>query len=353
MRLIKCYVENYGKLSDFSYSFNQGINVIEQENGWGKTTFASFIKAMLFGLEYKIGKTVTERKRYMPWNGNRFGGNLEFEVGGKQYRVERYFGEKEKDDTFVLYDLLTNTRSDDFSENLGVEILDVDRDSYEKTAFINLENSELLNEIIQKKLGGIDEKTVDLELFGRAKELLTKLANEVKGKRKNTGKIGELEQQQLELKKAMGDAANAQRSIEVVNRFIQELNEKYQEKIGKLKAADEQLMKFSAFERAEAYRQVVSRVDNGKKELDEITAVFDKKIPTADEISLLEAQVYEWKRLSENKGETKERVLALAEKYQDKTDKLDIVSNYLSNIQKIEAHAGCRNNHLWIFVKIN
>ena len=47
MKLLRCYIQNYGKLHEFKYDFNDNLNIILQENGWGKSTFASFIKAML------------------------------------------------------------------------------------------------------------------------------------------------------------------------------------------------------------------------------------------------------------------------------------------------------------------
>ena len=36
MKLIKCHIENFGKLSDFTYDFTDGCNTVCEENGWGK-----------------------------------------------------------------------------------------------------------------------------------------------------------------------------------------------------------------------------------------------------------------------------------------------------------------------------
>ena len=38
MKLIKCHIENFGKLSDFTYDFTDGCNTVCEENGWGKDT---------------------------------------------------------------------------------------------------------------------------------------------------------------------------------------------------------------------------------------------------------------------------------------------------------------------------
>ena len=46
MKLLSCHVENFGKLSDFSYVFEEGLNVFLAENGWGKSTLAAFLKVV-------------------------------------------------------------------------------------------------------------------------------------------------------------------------------------------------------------------------------------------------------------------------------------------------------------------
>ena len=56
MKLLRCFVENFGKLSKESIEFESGLCCIYKENGSGKTTLAVFIKAMLFGLEVSTKK---------------------------------------------------------------------------------------------------------------------------------------------------------------------------------------------------------------------------------------------------------------------------------------------------------
>ena len=132
MKLIECYVENFGKLHQFKYTYEDGFNSILELNGWGKTTFAAFIKAMLYGLDASRRKNLDEdeRRKYMPWQGGKYGGYIIFEVGGKQYRVQRTFAESVKDDEFKLFDQKTNLESHDFSENLGEDLLKLDREAY-------------------------------------------------------------------------------------------------------------------------------------------------------------------------------------------------------------------------------
>ena len=49
MKLLQCKIENFGKLSDVSFDFSEGVNTFCEENGWGKSTLANFVRIMFFG----------------------------------------------------------------------------------------------------------------------------------------------------------------------------------------------------------------------------------------------------------------------------------------------------------------
>ena len=49
MRLISCHIENFGKLSDMTVDFSEDMHIIMEENGFGKTTLAAFIRVMFYG----------------------------------------------------------------------------------------------------------------------------------------------------------------------------------------------------------------------------------------------------------------------------------------------------------------
>ena len=66
MKLIKCYVSSFGGIKDYTYDFCGGFNEIKQDNGWGKSTLATFIKAMFYGLDGSNKRSLleNERKKY-------------------------------------------------------------------------------------------------------------------------------------------------------------------------------------------------------------------------------------------------------------------------------------------------
>ena len=132
IRIDEVFISSFGKLKDFSLALNGGFNGICEQNGYGKTTIAIFIKAMFFGLGKNRSSKIAEneRKRYTPWESNeKFGGYIKFTVNEKQYKIESFFGKTQAGDTFALFDC-HNVPNNDFSENVGFEIFDIDAESF-------------------------------------------------------------------------------------------------------------------------------------------------------------------------------------------------------------------------------
>ncbi len=226
MKLKRCYIENFGKLQKFEYEFSEGLNIINKLNGWGKTTFATFIKAMLYGFDTSNKRAIleNERKRYYPWQGGKFGGNLEFEINGKIYEIERFFGIKDKDDTFKIYDKSTNCESKEYSSNIGEEIFKIDRQAYERSTYITGQKLLVeINDSLSAKLSNILENDNDINSSEEAINRLTSIMKEYR-KTGNKGKINELETK----------ISNKRRELEYALR-TEELVSERSKKIGQIK----------------------------------------------------------------------------------------------------------------------
>ncbi len=196
MKLKRCYIENFGTLHDFSYEFEEGLNTVCRDNGWGKTTFAVFIKAMFYGMEYAPRKKTAEneRKKYFPWQGGNFGGSIEFTVGEKEYRLQRYFGKKDKEDVFALYDRKTGLPSADYTENIGEEIFRIDAASYARSTYIPQNAITVsMTDSINAKLSNLLENGNDINNFEKAYAKLEERLREYK-KTGGRGKIALLKE---------------------------------------------------------------------------------------------------------------------------------------------------------------
>ena len=223
MKILKCYVENFGGLSKFSYDFNDGLNVLQHENGWGKTTLAVFIKAMFYGLSSYKGNNLSnnERRKYAPWQGGNFGGNIEFEVQGRQYRIERFFGKTNNADTYYLIDLKTGKPSQDYPLNLGEVLFDLDADGFERTVFIpqkKLENA--VSESVLNRLTNLLHGTTQSYNYEAAEKYLDN-QRRVLSNQQHSGKIDRLE---INLQEKTSRIHELQRQSEQLVHLQQQLN---------------------------------------------------------------------------------------------------------------------------------
>ena len=171
MKLLSCHIENFGKLSGFSYVFEDGLNVLLEENGWGKSTFAAFLKVMFYGFEgeNRRSEDSNERLRYRPWAGGTYGGSVTFTSGDRVYRMHRSFGARGKEDAFLLFDDETGLPSADFTEHIGEELFGIDRDSFTRTVFWSQQDHQTeATALIQAKIGDLSAEHGDLPDYDRS-----------------------------------------------------------------------------------------------------------------------------------------------------------------------------------------
>ena len=281
MKLISLFIENFGKFHRWSLDFSDGQNTVCEENGWGKSTLASFIKAMLYGLPRNRVQSLddNERKKYAPWQGGTYGGNLVFECTRGKFRVERSFGDT---DTFLLTDLSTGLPSSAYSESLGQELFGVDADGFERSVYLSARAliPSGKNDTVRAKLTDAIEDANDIGNFERAYAALDNRAKEYK-KTGNRGKAGELEVE------------------------IRTLTESLREKKGKLSEQTdaektlagirEELAGVTAeLERAEKGSVLAAQMEDRQNreagirslelQRDAIPQMFDGPLPTADEL---------------------------------------------------------------------
>ena len=290
MIIKRCNVINYGTLNNFKYEFNQGLNIINKDNGFGKTTLASFIKSMFYGLENSSRVKLDERKKYTPWNGGKFGGSLDFEVDDKEYRVERFFGKTVKSDKCVVIDLQTNLQSKKYNENLGYQLFGVDRESFEKSTFFPQLDLKLngINDDIHEKLSEIVESSKDSNSYSQAKEKLEKKSTELYYN-KSTGKIALNDKEISVLKNKLDGLYKLDEDLHESLLILETLKGKREELENKVlelkKTISDNYENVKKVTLQKSYNDIVLKINNKKKIVNDLEQLG---IPSEDEIRILE-----------------------------------------------------------------
>ncbi len=83
MKILNIQVRRFGKLKDFEWSPEGGLNILRRPNEFGKTTLIYFIFYMFYGYDAK------RIKPYLPWSGEEAAGRILFEQEGKRWQIER------------------------------------------------------------------------------------------------------------------------------------------------------------------------------------------------------------------------------------------------------------------------
>lgn len=290
MKLIRCHIENFGKLSDFTYEFTEGCNIICEENGWGKSTLAAFLRVMFFGFrnEGKRDPIENERKRYTPWQKGVYGGELQFENEGKRYSVRRTFGSKAAEDEFQLTDLLTHLPSEDFTEKLGEELFQIDAGSFERTTFLSQNDCEtFVTDSINAKIGNLAENTDDINNFETADKRLNDLLNAMSPTRK-TGSIRKEKDRITELKTQIRNGQDLKGTMDSIRARKEEAareREKFAEELAELQAKQKELGIYKDQQaKKEKYLDLRAQLAERERLLKEAKSYFNGVIPTEEDL---------------------------------------------------------------------
>ena len=305
MRILRLHVENFGTLKDFSLEFEKGMNVLYRENGWGKSTLAVFIKAMLYGLPASSKRSLdeNERKKYIPWQGGAYGGSLEFETAKGSFRAERFFGAKESGDSFSLFDLSTNLPSDAYSEALGEELFGIDADGFERSTYLSQRSlaGSRDNNSISAKLGNLLDDVGDIGSYDTAIAALDKRRRYyvMTG---NRGAIAEMEEARLSLVTKLEHCRRLEEAMRLQEQELLECTSQLTA-VRMTVAQTRERMKRAALcgERAaltEQKNKMVSELSALRAERARIDAFLGDPLPSAEELSAQRANL---ERLQESR----------------------------------------------------
>lgn len=304
MKLIKCYVSSFGKIKDKEFNFDGGLNTVKEDNGWGKTTLATFIKAMFYGLDGTGKRNINdnERKKYKPWNSTEtFGGYVEFLWGGKGFKIERYFGSKETDDTVALYDLATGKKYNN-TDNLGRRIFEIDEEGFLSTTYFSQKDFEIKsNASITAKFNSVCE--YDDGSFDKA---LAKIEQKYKTYKYSgdRGLIADTRREIFNLAEDIGRAGNMVETCKTIKKEVDNLEEQVKVLEKECLELTDRVMVAGKAEavavKKERYAELVKTKNSLIQEKSTYDAVLNGKIPTESEIETYKNNVEELSRVGQS-----------------------------------------------------
>ena len=227
MKILSIHVVAFGKLSNVNLQLREGVNAIQNTNGFGKTTMASFIRAMLYGFTYKTVGGVKDSARFAPWQGTgRFGGSMTVEHEGEVYRIERFFGSTARQETLTV----TNDRTGkplELQMQPGEFFLGLTADSYDRSAYFPQEAVELSsNDNFDARLGNLIQNGA--EDYDKIQDKLRNYKKALRYERGNGGKIYELDVARSQILQRQNEAEKAERRAREIDQSLAEIEKKKQ-----------------------------------------------------------------------------------------------------------------------------
>ncbi len=296
MKLLSCYIEGYGKIKRREYAFLEGLTCFCEDNGEGKTTLASFIKAMFYGLKgYRKGSVeFCDREHFCPFDGGRFGGNLTFEAEGEIYKIERFFADKsETADTLKVYK--NGEEFSGFGEEIGRSVFGVDKDSFERTLFIDGGDLEIKSTTgIHARLNRFLEGVEDDGGLDDALAALEKAAKVYKKSKAGSDKVSAETARIASLNDALDNARAVKLALEEKYARAKGLQVELSSLGEEIVAAQKRNEKLSQFEH---YDSLASEEERLKTGLKSIAARYPLGVPSLEETEALNAYLVRGKEL--------------------------------------------------------
>lgn len=137
---IKTMTATFGKLENAKLALGPGLNLIHAPNEGGKSTWAAFLKAMLYGIDTRDRDKkghLADKNRYQPWSGAPMMGEITLELEDRDITIRR--GPKGST-AFGSFSAVYTDSEEPVpgltANSCGMLLTGVGREVYERSAFI-------------------------------------------------------------------------------------------------------------------------------------------------------------------------------------------------------------------------
>jgi len=258
----------FGKLHQQTLHLSDGLNIIQAPNETGKSTWCAFLLSMLYGInsrERDRAGFIADKNRYAPWSGVAMSGQLVCRIGEDEVTLLR----ETKRQTAPLGDFkaVHEGTMDEYpgltGQNCGETLLGVNREVYERSAFIRQAGLPVTQDAgLEKRIAALITTGEEDTSYSEAAAALNKQLN--RRRHHKTGRLPVLEQELAEAVRQLEALAESENQLGKQRRELLRLTE--------LEAELSRLLKLHDLWDAAQERRLLAEVESAVKDA-EHTAV--------------------------------------------------------------------------------
>ena len=266
MRIYKM-TATFGKLSNETLTLKPGLNVIEAPNEWGKSTWCSFLVAMLYGIdtaERSKQGSLADKERYAPWSGEPMSGTIELRWNGRDITIERSAARRVPLGQFRAYETLTGLPVKELTAaNCGQMLLGVERSVFVRSGFIRFRDLPVSEDPdLRKRLNALVTTGDESGTAQRLEQQLRDLKNRCRHNK--TGLLPQFEADRSRLQFALDEKVRLQQQVRSVQ--------------SRLSALDSQILQLKthqSFLDYDAYLRDSAQLEDAQTQLNMLTVEKD------------------------------------------------------------------------------
>ena len=208
--IIKSMTATFGKLEKAKLTCAEGLNLIHAPNEGGKSTWAAFYQAMLYGIDTRDRDKkgyLAPKNHYQPWSGAPMEGEMVVEWEGREIAIRRSQKGATPFGTFSAVYTDTGEKVPGMTgSNCGVMLTGVSKEVFERSAFIGADLSVTAAPELEKRLTALLTSGQEDVSFSQTQATLKEWLN----RRKVNRTVGLIPKLEGELEQARADLARTE-----------------------------------------------------------------------------------------------------------------------------------------------
>lgn len=238
MKLLRM-TATFGKLTQQTLTLHDGLNLIELPNEAGKSTWAQFLFAMLYGVdtaERERAGVLPVKAKYQPWSGEAMQGTLELEHEGAVIRITRTSTARAPLGAFSAVYADSGLPVEGMTgQNCGQLLLGVPKSVYQRSGFVRQLGLGLSQDgALEARLQALVTTGDETVSFAAADKLLQSWQNRVRHNK--TGRIPDCERELAAVDDALRQLSDEQQRNLDLHARLQALTQQEQRDLAALQA---------------------------------------------------------------------------------------------------------------------